>query len=192
MAQVTAQEQQLDREAIRRTLAGDIDAFQSLVERYQQSVHACAYALTGNRADAADAAQDAFVSLYRNLEQLDPDRPLKPYLMTITMNSARSQRRRQHRRNVTECEDGVLQAVPDTHPVPDHVHLRRERRKILRDALAGLPAMLREVSVLFYLHGCSCREAASILKTSEGAVKTALHRARARLLAGPLKEWLST
>lgn len=192
MAQASAQEQQHDRDAVRRALRGDLDAFQRLVERYQQAVYACAYAVTGNRADAADATQETFVRLYRNLEQFDPERPLKPYLMTIAVNSARSQMRRQRRERGHEREDQVLLAVADPRPLPEQSHLRRERRELLRDALAELPAMLREVCVLFYLHGCSCREAAGILKTSEGAVKTALHRARTRLLTGPLKEWLST
>jgi RNA polymerase sigma-70 factor, ECF subfamily len=185
-------EAQQDREAVARTLRGEVEAFQVLVDRYRQAVFACACAITGNREDAADATQEAFLCLYRNLEQFDPERPLRPYLMTITVNCARSQLRRQRHGREAERDDAVIQALPDPRPAPEHVHLRHERRQLMRDALADLPAMLREACVLFYLHGYSCREAAGILKTSEGAIKVALHRARERLLAGPLKEWLST
>ena len=181
-----------DQEAVRRTLEGDLGAFEALVARYRQVVYACTCAITGNREDAADATQDAFVCLYRNLEHVDPNRPLRPYLMTIAVNCAKSQIRKQRRSRAAERDESVLQALPDHRPVPAQAQVRHERRQLLRDALADLPTMLRDACVLFYLHGCSCREAAGILKTSEGAVKVALHRARERLLAGPLKEWLST
>jgi RNA polymerase sigma-70 factor (ECF subfamily) len=185
-------EQDQDREAVARTLRGELDAFQDLVNRYRQAVFAGACAITGNREDAADATQETFLCLYRNLEQFDPERPLRPYLMTIAVNCARSQVRRQRHGRLAEHDEAVIQALPDPRPAPEHTHLRHERRQLLRDALADLPAMLREACVLFYLQGFSCREAAGILKTTEGAVKVALHRARERLLTGPLKEWLST
>jgi RNA polymerase sigma-70 factor (ECF subfamily) len=184
-------EQHQDREAVARTRRGEIDAFQDLVNRYRQAVFACACAITGNREDAADATQEAFLCLYRNLEQFDPGRPLRPYLMTIAVNCARSQVRRQRRGRQAERDDAVIQALPDPRPAPEQMHQRHERRHLVRTALADLPTMLREACVLLYLHGFSCHEAAGILKTSEGAVKVALHRARERLLAGPLKEWLS-
>ncbi len=180
-----------DREAIRRTLAGDVDAFGGLVQRYRQQVYACACGILGNPHDAADVAQDAFLCLFRNLEQFDPERPLRPYLMTITVNCARSCLRRQRRSRLAAPDDAALEAVPDHRPAPGQAHLSQERCRLLREALAQFPAMLRESCVLFYLQGYSCREAARILRTSEGAVKVALHRARERLLAGPLKEWLS-
>lgn len=183
---------QQDRDAVRRTLRGDVEAFGELVARYRQPVYSCTCGVLGSAHDAADATQETFLCLYRTLEQFDPDRPLKPYLMTIAVNCARSLLRRQRHGRAAERNETVIEALPDPRPEAEHVHLRRERRQLLRDALAELPAMLREACVLFYLQGYSCREAAGILKTSEGAVKVALHRARTRLLAGPLKEWLST
>jgi RNA polymerase sigma-70 factor (ECF subfamily) len=181
-----------DREAVRGTLRGDVEAFGALVERYRQPVYACTCGILGNAHDAADATQETFLCLYRNLEQFDLERPLRPYLMTIAVNCARSLLRRQRHGRLAEHDEAVIAALPDQRPLPEHAHLRQERRQLLRDALADLPAMLREVCVLFYLQGYSCREAAGILRTTEGAVKVALHRARERLLAGPLKEWLCT
>jgi RNA polymerase sigma-70 factor, ECF subfamily len=188
----TATEQDLEREAIARTRRGEVDAFQGLVERYRQAVFTCACAITGNRTDAADAVQETFLCLYRNLEHVDPERPLRPYLMTIAVNCARSQLRRQRHGRQAERDEAVIQALPDPRPAVEQAHLRHERRQLIRTALADLPAMLRDACILFYLQGYSCQETAGILKTSQGAIKVALHRARERLLAGPLKEWLST
>jgi len=182
----------MDRDAVQRTLRGDVEAFGELVERYRQQVYSCACGILGSAHDAADVTQEAFLCLYRTLEQFDPERPLRPYLMTIAVNCARSLLRRQRHGRSAERDEAVIEALPDPRPQAAHAHLRHERRQLLREALAELPAMLREACVLFYLQGYSCREAAGILKTTEGAVKVALHRARARLLAGPLKEWLST
>jgi RNA polymerase sigma-70 factor (ECF subfamily) len=181
-----------DQDAIRRTLRGDVDAFAGLVNRYRQQVYACACGVLGNPHDAGDATQEAFLCLYRNLEQFDPERPLRPYLMTIAVNCARSLLRKQRHGRNAERDETAIAALPDHRPAAEQAHLRQERRQIVREALAELPAMLRETCVLFYLQGYSCREAAGILRTTEGAVKVALHRARERLLAGPLKEWLST
>ncbi|MBN2452440.1 MAG: sigma-70 family RNA polymerase sigma factor [Lentisphaeria bacterium] len=183
---------QAECEAIRRTLAGELQAFALITDRYQGAVYRCAYAVTRDHEDADDATQEAFLRLYRNLSQFDPRRPLKPYLMTIAVNCARSRLRQRRSNPAAGVTDEVLAQIPDPAPAPAGTFLQHERRREIRRLLGDLPAMLRDVCILFYLDGLSCRETAGALNTSEGAVKTALHRARVRLLDSPLREWLST
>ncbi|MBN1864725.1 MAG: RNA polymerase sigma factor, partial [Victivallales bacterium] len=74
-----------DRKLVCRVLAGDMDKFEDLIARHQQRVYNCAYGITRNSADAADVTQDTFIRFYRNISQFDPERPLRPYLIKITV-----------------------------------------------------------------------------------------------------------
>jgi RNA polymerase sigma factor (sigma-70 family) len=161
-------------------LAGDDRAFRALVERHQRPVHACAWALTRNGADAADVAQETFIRFHRSLAQYDPRRPLRPYLLRIAANCSRNALAARARR-AAECVEG-LEALPDQAAGPAQSLVRAERRRQVRQLVDRLPATLREVTSLFYLAECSCREVAEALAMTETAVKVALHRARRRLL----------
>ena len=181
-----------DARVIARVLAGDEQAFRDIVCCYQNAVFACAYAITRNQADAADAAQDAFIRLYRNLAQFDPRRPLRPYLLRITANCSRSLVARRARQPVAAARADAtaqLAAVADTAAGPLTRLVHAERKQAVRERINGLPHTLREVCSLFYLAECSCSEVAVILNMGENAVRVALHRARRRLLQQGLAEW---
>lgn len=178
-----------DAALVRLTLDGDQSAFRVLVQRYQGLMFTCALSATRNRADAADATQDAFIRFHRHLDQYDCRRPLKPYLLVIAVNCARSLVRARRRAEERTVADAVLDQVRDERPGPAKSHARRERGHAVRALVAALPGTAREVITLFYLAGCSCREVAEILGMSEAAVKVALHRARKRLLEADIREW---
>ncbi len=166
-----------DVELVTRALTGDEFGFRQLVERYQDKVMACTFAITRNRADAADAAQEAFIRFHRNLAQFDPRRPLKPYLLRIAANCSKSL----VAKRIRDAERHLEAPAPDTHATPEAEMLRGERKADVRRQVMALPETQREVTSLFYLAECSCREVAEILEMTESAVKVALHRARQRL-----------
>ncbi len=165
-----------DEAIVRRVLEGDTPAYRLIVERYQNLVYACAHAITGNDADAKDAAQEAFIRLYRHLAQVDPRRPLKPYLMRITVNCSRT---------ITAARHGWEPLEETSEIVPPSDVTEPERHAAVRELVQRLPQTLREVCALFYFAEHSCREVAEILQMNETAVKVALHRARKKLL----NEW---
>ena len=177
-----------DAELVRRTLDGEDQAFRELVLRYQRLVFACAYAVTRNHADAADAAQEAFIRLHRHLEQFDVRRPLKPYLLRIAANCSRNVLARRTR------QAEITQVGANEHATAAPVHsprakvIQHERHEAVRQMINGLPRTLREVCSLFYLAECSCKEVGAILGMGESAVKVALHRARRRLLQHGIAE----
>src|SRR5258708_27921873 len=79
---------------VARAVAGDRAAFGTLVERYAGVARRVAWAILGNAADADDAAQDAMLSALVKLDQYDPRRPFRPWLLRIVANAATDPRRR--------------------------------------------------------------------------------------------------
>jgi len=183
-------EQDNDRVLIGLALDGDDDAFRRIVQRYQRVVFACAFTMARDADDAADLCQEAFIRFHRNLRQYDASRPLKPYLLTITMNCTRNLLRKRSRMAWTDGEESAqLHRLADTRPSPEKRALKAERYHAVRQFVDALPTRLREVCSLFYLAERSCREIAGMLRMSETAVKVALHRARKRLLDSGIREW---
>lgn len=80
-------------ELIRRAAQGDEAAYETLVQAYQEAVFRLAYLFTGDAAEAQDVAQEAFIAAYRALPRFDLTRPLRPWLLQITANTARNHRR---------------------------------------------------------------------------------------------------
>ena len=174
-----------DEAIVRRVLQGDTAAYRLIVDRYQDVMFACALAITTNAADAQDAAQEAFIRLYRALNQFDLSRPLKPYLLRIAVNCSRTiVATRRHWQPLEEMPEPVAER-PDSAVEA----CSAEQRAAVRTLINRLPQTLREVCSLFYLADHSCREVAEILQMNETAVKVALHRARKKLLELGLNEW---
>ena len=180
----------LDAAVIRKVVDGDTDAFRELVERYQDGVYSYAYSITRNTADARDITQEVFIRFFRNMEQFDARRPLSPYLLTITVNTARNLFRKNKRLVYSEdwASYDQMEVLSGEVPAPADAIMAEERNDRVRLMLDRLPLRMREVCSLFYLSGNSCAEVAAILQTNENAVKVALHRARKKLLEISISE----
>jgi RNA polymerase sigma-70 factor (ECF subfamily) len=168
-----------DAELVRRTLQGDTDAFRTLVERYQSIVLKTAYVITGSRADAEEAAQDAFVKAHRSLGRFRRDRELRPWLLTIVANEARN-RRRSNRLRATAPLETVAEAAADD-PSPDTLALDADRRRQLAAALARLSPADRDVLGYRFFLDLPEAEIAAVLGVRRGTVKSRLSRALDRL-----------
>ncbi len=162
-------------ELIRHTLGGDRSAFGSLVLKYQTSAFNLAYRMMGNRQDAEDMAQEAFLAAYCHLDSYDGRRPFKTWLLSIV-----------HHR----CVDGLRRRKQDsplgeqqgrTPDVEERV-VTNEQARIVQEALQLLPPADRAAVTLRYWEGMSYREMAEVLGVTEGSVRNRLYRAR-RFLA---------
>src|SRR5438105_8296489 len=89
-------QQSADAECVRRTLAGEVRAFDELIERYQRRVVSVAYRLLGNSHDAADVCQEAFLRAFRSLESLHEPHRFGAWLTRIAGNLALNYRRGRH------------------------------------------------------------------------------------------------
>jgi RNA polymerase sigma-70 factor, ECF subfamily len=159
--------------AIQRCRQGDAEAFRHLVERYQRRALAHARALTGNDADAADAAQDAFLDAYRHLDRFDEGREFYPWFYVLLRNRCFKQRAR-------FLDRAGMGELADT-PAPDAGS--PEDMHDLRMALDRLESEDRELIVLKHLDGWTYDELAERLEIPRGTVMSRLYHARQRLIA---------
>jgi RNA polymerase sigma-70 factor (ECF subfamily) len=164
-----------DAALVRRCLTGDPDAFRELVERFQTDVLAICTRLLGHRHDAEDVTQEVFLRIFRSLRRWDASRPLKPWILGITVNRCRTAMSR--RAKGPELAD-YLHETADHRPEDDSSELTRE----LRAAVDALRADYRAVFVLFHEQGQAYEEIAEAIERPVGTVKTWLHRARVEVL----------
>lgn len=169
-----------DQELVRRSLAGDQQAFRLLVGRHERKVFNLAYRMLGRAEDARDATQDAFLACYRNLGRFRGDAAFGTWLHRIAVNACYDHLRRK----VPAPMD--LATLPDEPMGPDPADRAADTVDVHR-ALASLPPDYRTVLILHDVQGLPYEEVALALEVPLGTVKSRLHRARAalgRALAG--------
>ncbi len=177
-----AAEQERDKQLVGRILDGDTSAFEELVHIYQSTVFNLAYRMLGERTEAEDAAQEAFLRAYRHMHRYDMKRPFKTWLLTITSNYCIDRLRR--RRLTWLSIDEPLPphpALSSNAPGPEEAAIRSDRAALVQDMLAELSPDYRLVVILRYWYDYSYAEIAEVTGTSESAVKSRLFRARRTL-----------
>ncbi|MCA8950965.1 MAG: sigma-70 family RNA polymerase sigma factor [Planctomycetes bacterium] len=167
-----------DAELVRRTLAGQEDAFAALVARYQKRAFWIAFHVLGRVEDARDVAQEAFVRLFRSLLRYDWSRSFYTWFYRIVMNLAIDSLRKQRSARAKNLDDH-LGALPDEREVDGPTEFAaRERGEQVWSVLDRLDPKFRAVLVLRDIHGLSCREIAPILAITHATARWRLHRGR--------------
>ena len=171
-------------ELVERARAGDPGAFAALVRGHQEIAFRTAYLITGNAADAEDAAQEGLIKARRALGRFRAGEPLRPWLLAIVANEARNRRRAAGRRAALVLRAaGEARPSGEAAPSPEAALLAGERRAALLDAIGGLGEDDRAVIGCRYLLELSEAETAAALGVRPGTVKSRLSRALARLRA---------
>ena len=175
-------------ELIRRCQAGDVAAFEPLVDKYRARVWRLAYQVLRDREEALDCAQEAFVRAYQSLSRFRGQSAFYTWLFRITLNVATDRQRARGARarafgaeRVTEEEWARI--APDPGLRPDEAALGAERRERIARALDALPLKARTIIMLSDIEGLSYREIAHVLDCPIGTVMSRLHNARRRLRA---------
>jgi RNA polymerase sigma-70 factor, ECF subfamily len=178
-------------------LAGDTQLFHELIRPYERRVYAMALSFLRNEADAEEVAQEAFLKAFRSLASFRGDAKFGTWLVSITLNEARSRIRRRDAIKMESLDepDEEGQTSPallrDWKEIPSEALERKEVRSLLHKAITALPVIYREVFQLRDIEQLSVSEAAEVLGITAGSVKVRLHRARMMLqrnLAPQLKE----
>ena len=167
--------------------AGDLSAFEQLVQRYERKIYRLAQHLTGNEQDAEDVLQDTFLKAFSRLDQFQRNARFYTWLVRIALNES-FMRLRKRRGNVISLdqeidtgEELIPRDVADWHPNPEQQYATSELRDILARAIGSLSLPYRAVFELRDVEGLSTEETADVLNITVPAVKSRLLRARLQL-----------
>jgi RNA polymerase sigma-70 factor (ECF subfamily) len=180
-------------------VAGESHLFHELIRPYERRVYVMALSFLHNEADAEDAAQEAFLKAFRNLASFRGEAKFGTWLVSITLNEARSRIRHRDTIKMESLDDPPDDEgrtlspalLRDWREIPSEALERKEVSHLLHQAVTALPPIYREVFTLRDVEGMSVNEAAGALDISIASVKVRLHRARVMLqktLAPQLKQ----
>jgi len=160
---------------------GDTAALQALYDRYEAPMFRFLLRLTGDRAAAQDLMQETFTRVWTMAPRFEAQRGrFRSWLFTIALNLTRNERSK-HRYGVVHVGTEALGERAAAGPAPDARLLRAEASRQLGEALALLPALLREVVVMRVEQQLKFSEIAEITSTPEGTLKARFHRALEQL-----------
>jgi len=176
--------QELPDETLMANLAaGDRGAFETLVRRYQQDVFRFCLHYVRDTEQAKELAQESFLRVYTARDRFDTSRIFKPWLLCIARNLCLNELKRKKTVRMETLEQYVSSAREDSGELmlnptdgADERLMSQERHKALMEAVEALPADACEIVKLRYFERLSAREIADIVDSTEGAVRTRLHR----------------
>jgi len=175
-----------DRALVAQARSGDPDAFRALVERHSRVVFRAAFRMTGNRQDAEDIVQEAFLRAYRQLGRFDDRAEFGTWLYRIATNRAldliRVRRRRSENLAAAEPDqpDPVAQ-LPAYEPSPERSAWSAQLRGAVEDAMNELSPTERAAFVLRHFEGMRIEEVSRALQCRPGAAKHSVFRAVQKL-----------
>jgi RNA polymerase sigma-70 factor (ECF subfamily) len=170
---------------LQRALAGDLDAFNRIVELHQRAVFNLCLRMIGSAPAAEDATQDAFISAYRHLGSFRGG-SFRPWLMRIAANACTDELRRRGRRPALSLDappPGGEEPidVADAAPGPEAQALRSEQAAAIQAALLRLPNDQRLAVIMCDMQGYAYEEIATATGVSLGTVKSRIARGREKL-----------
>jgi RNA polymerase sigma-70 factor (ECF subfamily) len=166
-----------DAEIVSRIMGGDVDAYAILVTRYRPRLSRYALRMLGNREDAQEALQDAFIRAYRAIGRCDDPERFGSWLFSILVNRCRTTGARSTRRARTFVSDEVAtRSAAESHPAEQAAW-----REEIERALAQLDSDQREAFLLKHVEGLSYEEMAEITGAGVSALKMRVKRACDRL-----------
>ena len=179
---------------IRRVQHGDVNAFELLVAAYEKNVFNVALQMLGNREDAQDMTQEAFLKAYNSLSSFRGDSKFSSWLYRIVSNVCLDFKRRQGRRpssslTVEDDEGETLELdIADESQSPEALLERKLTREAVRRGLQELPDEQRQILLLREIQGMSYEEIGEAMGLEEGTVKSRNFRARKKLCAFLLQD----
>ncbi len=169
-----------DCELIKQMQGGSLEALGVLYDQHRRMVYRTALIITGDVESASDLLQDVFLRLFRFASNIDPERPIEPWLYRMTTNLAYDWVKRQSRwpRPLDDLIDWL--AIPARNH-PDEAYEKHDEWRELQEAISSLSLPQRVVIVLYYLNDLSLQEISDILNVPVGTVKSRLHYGRLAL-----------
>ncbi len=171
----------MDQKLIMKIKSGNKKALGTLVEKHKKMAFQVALGIVGNRDDAYDISQEAFIRVYRSIDTYDESKPFLPWFYTIITNLCRTWlRKRTNRENkAVDIDDTSHLMVTDK--TPETNLIQKEMIQNLNSALTKLPFEDKEIISLQHFRGMSYDEIARLLNIPRGTVMSRLYYARKKL-----------
>ena len=177
---------------VRRCIAGDVVAWEEIVQRYNRRIYNICYRFAGSGDDAQDLTQEVFIKMFRTLSSYDVERgAFMTWVTTITRNLLVDHFRKSKQDRMTESLDTTPSERDDAMPLSEKIENKapaadssvqnRETRELIHNALQKLSPELREAVILRDLQDMDYKDIATVLKVPEGTVKSRINRGRAEL-----------
>ncbi|MGB2982198.1 MAG: sigma-70 family RNA polymerase sigma factor [Candidatus Zixiibacteriota bacterium] len=168
---------------VKKTLAGNKKAFESIIERHQRLVSHIVFRMIQNASDQEDICQDVFLKVYQNLRGFQFEAKLSTWIAKIAYNTCLNylEKKRVPLFDDLTPEEKTIETVSDSSYRPDQVVEGKETSSVLRSEVEKMPVHYRTVLTLYHLDQMSYKEIGEMTELPEGTVKSYLFRAR-RLL----------
>lgn len=175
-----------EKKIIEKVLGGDANAFEELVLKYEKTVYNLALRMVGDRDDAFDMTQEAFIKAYGSLSSFRGDSKFSVWIYRITTNVCldflRSKSRKQQvSLTVSDDDEDAQLDIPDPKADPEQQLMQKMSMQSVEEGLKTLPDKQRQILVMRELGGMSYAEIGAALSLEEGTVKSRIFRARKRL-----------
>ena len=169
-----------ERELIARLQKRDEAAFEELIRQYEKKVYTLCFRMCGNSEDAEEAAQDAFLALWRGIDRFRQESSLSTWIYRLATNACIDtlRRRKKQSGSVSLDDEELFVDAVDTSPQPQETV---EAQKLLQEGLSALPEEYRKVLILREIEGLSYTEIAESASIELGTVKSRISRGRSLL-----------
>lgn len=177
----------LVKKRIKQVLKGDRNAYEDIVELFKDKVFQICYRMLGNRHDAEEIAQEAFIRAYLNIQSFKQEHKFSTWLYRIATNLCIDRLRRKKPDYYLDAEvsgtDGLTlySQIPSKDRLPDVEVENMELQENIQQAIYRLPEKYRSVIILKYVEDLSLNEISEIMNLPLGTVKTRIHRGREAL-----------
>jgi RNA polymerase sigma-70 factor (ECF subfamily) len=175
-------------ESIQRILAGDREAYCTLITPYERLVFRTAFSVLRNDSEAEDCTQDTFLKAYQRLDAFRGEGKFSTWLVTIAINEAKMRLRKLRLDRYESLDEATDEDIPyhprnleDWRETPSETLERKEIRNALESAVNSLPEIYRQVFVLRDIENMNIAATAEVLGLRDGIVKIRLLRARLQL-----------
>lgn len=172
-----------ERELIARLQKRDEAAFEELIRQYEKKVYTLCFRMCGNSEDAEEAAQDAFLALWRGIDRFRQESSLSTWIYRLATNACIDtlRRRKKQSGSVSLDDEELFVDAVDTSPQSQETVEHRETQKLLQEGLSALPEEYRKVLILREIEGLSYTEIAESASIELGTVKSRISRGRSLL-----------
>ena len=168
---------------VNKVIEGDIEAFSSIVKKYQNMIFKYVYYQFNNYDEALDITQDIFITVMEALKSFRQESKFSTWLYSIMVNHCKNYRKKTSKYNlvplkVTKLENEVDIQLQDYRENPEDKTINEDTILIIKDEISKLPSDFREILTLRDIDGLSYNEISDILKINLSNVKVRIHRGR--------------